>query len=303
MEEGLTASLRRVFDVTVGWPRSLAVTVLLLVLAALPKPAHAWRDMPWGLATIWWDLPPLEGAFHSLSIDVQISSDLPEDTHLFIAPIGMGWLDDVPFYGGLQVGAALPQGGQGRIGIFSRWQERSRDAIRSAPDGVAESSGIEGDFISVRRPFAWHHGRYTVTLAVTEQDAAGRRWLTMTVSEHPGEQRRTIGALRFPSGTGKLRPSLASFIEVFGPAIRPEAIPKATVVFGGIAVDGHPVKPRRARVAYALDVPPCIEASTPASGTVSLKVGQVTRRQDGMTIAHDGYAYRTLVWGPSPIVP
>ena len=38
------------------------------------------------------------------------------------------------------------------------------------PDGYCESGGYEGDFVSVRRPFAWAQGRYRLTLERVGQD-------------------------------------------------------------------------------------------------------------------------------------
>jgi hypothetical protein len=118
---------------------------------------------PWHLVDLWWDVgqdAPLE----SYSIDVDISGDVPSTTNLYVAPIGIGHLSETPFYGGIQTqadGYTKRDQHLRKIGpgfIFSMWGERNLDAIRPSVGGFCQSSGHEGDFVSVRRPYDWKKG-------------------------------------------------------------------------------------------------------------------------------------------------
>jgi hypothetical protein len=235
--------------------------------------------MPWGLATIWWDLPD-SGPFYSLSIDFSIDEELPDGTHLFIAPLGSGLLNEVRFYGGVQVGGLTPDGKNARLGLFSRWNERSQQAMRAAPGGYGISSGAEGDFVSVRQFVPWHRGRYTARLTVTDRASSPPgSWVQMTVSEAGSGRQWIVGSLLFPGRELKLGPSVAAFVELFGPPIRPEDVPKMTVAFGDLRVNGTPAAIRHAQVEYAADVPPYVEADKGPNGRVTLRVGEPHSRQ------------------------
>ena len=115
---------------------------------------------------VWWDLAE-DIPFQSYSIDVTIGDDVPATTNLYIAPVGLAHLSGSPFYGGIQTQAdghtkrekAIRKLGPGFL--FSMWGERSLDAIRPSLGGFCQSSGHEGDFVSVRRPYTWHKGVYT----------------------------------------------------------------------------------------------------------------------------------------------
>ncbi|MBF0563172.1 MAG: hypothetical protein HQL37_14440 [Alphaproteobacteria bacterium] len=262
-------------------PAGWMVALLLLLLAS---PAWAlWHQMPWTLATIWWDLPAAV-PFQSLSLDVDVLKDPPPGGRLYVAPIGMGWFDDTPFYGGIQEGVQIPSGAGDsrgatgdsrgdRIALFSRWNERSLDAIRPAPGGFSASAGYEGDFIGVRQVVPWHVGKYRFMLTVTDH-ATGATWVAMVVTEVTTGRTWNVGSLRFPGTHPVLRATLASFVEVFGAAVDPKAIPNATVAFGELHINGIPVQPRRGTVYYAPDVPPYAGATTTKPGTIIIETGQ-----------------------------
>lgn len=270
--------------------------VIVAVLVALAAPAFAlWRSMPWGLVTIWWDLPAAKAVpFQSISIEVEVLKDPPNDVHLYLAPLGQGWLGGTPFYGGIQVGAPLPKGGRGRIALFSRWNERSQEAIRTAPGGFSESAGHEGDFIGVRQEVPWHVGRYTFKLAVTDHDAANT-WVAMTVTEAASGRTWPVGALRFSGVAPVLKPSLASFVEVFGPAVSPEAIPETNIVFGEIKINGVPTIPTGAKALFAPNIPPFARAVVVRSGAVAVATGRLQDRT-GMAVDTQGNRIQKLSW-------
>ena len=91
-------------------PAKCAFAALVLFAATVSKPLLAqespqkekkYAPMPWHLVDTWWDIGK-ETVFESLAVDVTISSDVPANVNLYIAPIGLGHLDKTPFYGGIQ---------------------------------------------------------------------------------------------------------------------------------------------------------------------------------------------------------
>ena len=237
-----------------------------------------WPPMPWGLVNIWWDLPP-QPVFRSLEISVDIADAVPEDTRLYIAPVGLAWLNDTPFYGGLLCGAPLPDGGRGRIALFSRWHERRLDHVREAPGGFSQSAGYEGDFIGVRQKVPWRRGRYRIAFRDVGRDGQGRgRWIAQTVRDEATGEGWSTGALCFPGESLRLRPHMAAFVEMFGAPIRPREIPRLRVRFGDLSINGAAVALRRATARYRMQTPPFAEAQAEGTGAVAVETGRRFRR-------------------------
>ena len=133
---------------TVGW--------LILLLVTANRSAHPtiadqqqFNRMPWHLVDLWWDLGR-QLPFESYSMDVTISEDVPSTTNLYIAPIGLAYLSQTPFYGGIQTQADGHTKTSRRIRkigpgfLMSMWGQRSLDAIRPSLGGLCQSSGHEG---------------------------------------------------------------------------------------------------------------------------------------------------------------
>ncbi len=157
--------------------------------------------MPWHLVDLWWDIGK-PSDFESYSIDVSIADDVPADVNLYIAPIGIGTISGNKFYGGLQTNSDgstrtdTRLRGIGRGLLFSMWGERSMDAIRPADGGFCQSSGHEGDFVSVRRPFAWARGDYTYRLVKMDRevvDGAPCTWVGAFVYSHEKDENIFVG--------------------------------------------------------------------------------------------------------------
>jgi hypothetical protein len=275
----------------------VAALAVALWLGAGPSTARDWARMPWNLATIWWDFPPESGAFQSLSMDVEIEGEEVGERKIYVAAIGWEEIDGAPLYAGLQAGGKLQGGGIGHIGIFSRWNERDPAAIRIAPGGYSENAGYEGDFISVRHPVPWHHGRYRVSLtAEPPQGADPRPWIRAEVLEIASGTRWQIGALRFPGGPEvRLGKSFATFVEAFGEPIAAESVPKITVTFGNLRINDHPVSPTAGTAVYNEDVPPVAEAFIGGPGTVIVDLGRPHDRS-GLSVDAKGRLNQHLRW-------
>lgn len=151
-----------------------------------------------------------------LEIDFSILSDIPRDLNLYISSF-YGHINNHGFYGGVQTKV---NGTKQRGLIFSRWDERDKRAIRTELSDYAVSSGNEGDFISVRKPFEWSKGRYKISLTADADtlmlDGKVHRWVTMRIYSYDTKQEIINGSLAFPGDTLTLDKNLSLFVEVYG---------------------------------------------------------------------------------------
>src|SRR5262249_6212060 len=162
----------------------------------------------------------------------------PSSVNLYLSPVGLGHLSRTPFYGGLQTqvdGHTKKDPKLRTLGpgcLFSMWGERSLDAIRPSEGGFCQSSGHEGDVVSVRRPYDWKKGTYTYRLTRMDQESSDGQpctWVGAFVYSHQKDENVFVGALRFKGERLVLDRKVANFVEVYGRQ-RPVAdIPKVTV--------------------------------------------------------------------------
>ncbi len=90
---------------------------------------------------------------------------------------------------------------------------------------------------------------------------------------HEKNENVFIGALRFKGGKLILDPHLGSFIEVYGPRRPPSAIPKLTVTFGNLTINGKRVARFNADASYEEGVPDYAQAKARGK-TVVVKLGK-----------------------------
>lgn len=270
-------------------PLRLACFMLLL---ALPTTADAqekkdkYARMPWHLVDLWWDTGK-NMSFESYSIDVTISEDVPATSNLYIAPIGLGHLSKTPFYGGIQTQADGHRKDDPRIRkigpgfLMSMWGERSLDAIRPSEGGFCQSSGHEGDFVSVRRSYAWKKGTYTYRVVKMDKEfVAGKpvTWVGAFVYCHEKDENVFVGALRFKGEGLVLDRKIASFVEVYGSRIPVSEIPKVVVTFGNLKVNGEPLKDPPVEAIYPKGVPDYANAKA-HEGSVVIEVGKAVENR------------------------
>ena len=236
---------------------------------------------PWHLIDIWWDIGK-DAPFESYSIDATISDDVPPTVNLYVAPIGIAELSGTKFYGGIQTQADgytkrdqhLRQIGPGFL--MSMWGERSPDAIRPSAGGLWQSSGHEGDFVSVRRPYEWKKGKFTYRVVRMDREIVEGKpctWVGAFVYSHETDENIFVGGLRFPGENLVLASKLASFVEIYGRPIPVEEIPKVTVTFGNLRVNGQAVEKPSATAVYPDGVPNYAEAVA-QDGQLVVKVGE-----------------------------
>jgi hypothetical protein len=255
---------------------------LLVCLLAAGRPAAdeaKYAPMPWHLIDVWWDTGA-DAPFESLAIDVTIADDVPTSVNLYIAPIGLAHLSKSPFYGGIQTSAdGYTKKDQKLRGIgpgflFSMWNERGLDAIRPADGGFCQSSGHEGDFVSVRRPFNWKKGKYTYRLARMDRELVNGKphtWVGAFVHSHATDENLFVGALRFKGENLVLDRKVANFVEVYGRRRPVAEIPKVTVTFGPPMVNGK-ASGLSAEAIYPKGVPDYAEAVA-RDGSLVVTVG------------------------------
>lgn len=255
------------------------------IVALLSSIGHAqeqhYARMPWHLVDLWWDIGG-DVAFESYSVDVTISEDVPATTNLYIAPVGLGHLSKIPFYGGIQTqtdGNTKDDARLRKIGpglLMSMWGERSLDAIRPSQGGFCQSSGHEGDFVSVRRPYEWKKGKYTYSVVKMDKeivDGKPATWVGAFVYSHEKDENIFIGALRFKGENLILERKVASFVEVYGNQIPVDKIPQVIVTFGNLKVNGEALKAPGVEAIYPEGVPDYSDAKA-NEGSVVIEVGK-----------------------------
>ena len=259
--------------------RYLCMTLFILPLASAcaedNTPAQL-KPPPWHLVDIWWDTGK-DRPFESYAIDVTISDDVPASVNLYVAPIGLGHLNKTPFYGGIQTqsdGYTKQDRRLRKIGpglLMSMWGERSLDAIRPSAGGLCQSSGHEGDFVSVRRPYKWKKGKFTYRIVRMDKDIVDKKpytWVGAFVYSHEKDENIFIGALRFPGENLVLTRQVASFVEIYGRRIPVERIPKLSVTFGNLRVNGLAIENPAATAIYPKGVPDFADTVSNKGGVI-----------------------------------
>lgn len=184
--------------------------------------------------------------FDKISVDLQIKEDISADEFLYIAPF-CGSINGIGFYAGIQTqcgGYINPLHNEenadyheiGKAMIFSRWDTRNINAIQKATNGVCESSGYEGDFISVRNTLKWKKGKYTLNLINThktiELDGILHTFVEFTTYDHQKDSSFSCGKLAFPGEQLVLKKSNYIFVELYSELTAISNTPKGTLGVG-----------------------------------------------------------------------
>ena len=248
----------------------------------------------WHLANVWWEFESTTPHFESLSIDVTIDRDIPDDCNFYIAPIGVGKLNDIMFYGGLQtnINGYLDRSDRtrrhpGKGVIFSRWGKKtlSYDFARKAANGLVESAGYEGDFVSVRRPIKWTKGTYTYRLVKADYQKANDReytWINVMLNDHQTGRLHYGGSLRFEGRDLTFWNRHSAFVEVYSTSKIPRGkIPEVTVTFGYPRINGQAPKLKSASAYYpntgVAAGPDCAKITTKGAQVI-VTVGKIFTR-------------------------
>lgn len=262
-----------------------------------PVPVAKLPPLPWHMADIWWHFQSPTPHFESLDIDVTIDRDVPENVNLYISPCGLGDLGGVKFYGGIQTNTngwfsrdKHERVNLGKGGIFSRWGkgQLSVNQARGAEDTHYEAAGYEGDFVSVRRPFAWNKGSYTWSLRACDTETVDGKdytWVSCFVTSRESGLSRYIGSLRFEGKDLTFWDKHAAFVEIYSTMWIPRSeIPEVTVTFGYPRINGKMPEFKSAQVIHPAPgkrsgSPDCATAAAEGANVV-VKVGKIFAREE-----------------------
>ena len=255
--------------------------------------------LPWHVVNLWWDFEKPVEHFTSLEMDVTVDRDVPDTYNLYVSPCGIAEINGLQFYGGLQTNVNGWRSREnhervhpGKGAIFSRWSSDKKtpiglDHVRTAGDDcLIESAGYEGEFASVRRPFAWTKGTCTYQIIKGETEkvkGVDCTWFHCRVKSPDGTVRK-IGSLRFEGTDFTFWAKHSAFVEVYSTAKIPRpGIPKVNVTFGWPRVNGEKVALKKVTAYYPHDkgpaAPDCAWAK--AEGENSLvEVGPIFKRDE-----------------------
>lgn len=207
---------------------------------------------PWHMMVLRWHFTEPVNDFKQFDIDVTIDRDIPESYNLYISPIN-AQINKATFYGGLQTNvngwvSAKEQRRvhRGKGSIFSRWSIGEKNPIGleyvdMREGGLCESAGYEGEFCSVRYPFKWTAGKYTLSLIKEETITlknAPHTWVKMVVTDKNGTKTQ-IGRLLFEGDTLAFMPYNAAFVEIYSTEKTPNSdVPEAIITFGYPKING-----------------------------------------------------------------
>ena len=212
----------------------LTATVTTVSPTAEEMELAALAAVPEHMVYAYWDWN-FEDAFSEITIDVELHNDIDLAGRNGIYLMACyGGVEGVDYYFGLQTDVFRPTlGGWGKGLIFSRWNTRDLDNARPAEDGWVQSSGHEGDFIGVRKPYDWGTGTYRLRIGSDGLDDAGQ-WYGVWIIDLSTGYETWAGSLRFPYADGRalLEPRCYNTIEVYGSPIAPKHVPylKATIM-------------------------------------------------------------------------
>jgi hypothetical protein len=210
--------------------------------------------LPWHMADIWWSFDGPTKNFESLEMDVAIDRDVPDTVCLYVSPCGLAQINGLDFYGGLQSningwvnGTDKTRVHRGKGAIFSRWSSDKKTPIglehvrTAAADCLVESAGYEGEFASVRRPFAWPKGTYTYQIKKGASEKVGDKdctWFTCSVKDSAGVVFE-VGSLRFEGTDFTFWARHSAFVEIYSTAKTPRSVvPEVVVTFGYPRING-----------------------------------------------------------------
>ncbi len=257
---------------------------------------------PWHVVNFWWDFDQPVEHFTSLEMDVTIDHDVPATYNLYVSPCGIAKINGLQFYGGLQTNIngwpnkeSRERVFAGKGAIFSRWSSDKKTPIGlehvtvAGPDCLVESAGYEGEFASVRRPYAWTKGTYTWSITKGETvavDGKPATWFHCRVRDHAKagpDAVREVGSLRFEGGDFTFWARHSTFVEVYSTAKIPRSnIPKVTVTFGWPRLNGVKVPLKKVSVFYPNTgpaAPDCATAKAAGENCV-VEIGPIFKRDE-----------------------
>lgn len=239
--------------------------------------------VPWHLVDIWYKLDQAV-EFKSMSMDIEINGEPERSIGFYIAPL-YGTIGGANFYCGMQncesitVPATNKKVSYNRMGIFSRWSERQLSFTRPEADGWNVSSATEDGFIGVRSPYQWSSGKYTIIVSKLESEEKDPKysWIQLFIHSEKDGTLQSIGAMKFPSQPLILSESIASFIEIFSLPASDVKLPRMTVIFSNLLVNGKTPK-AKATAEFGEKIPDIAKVSSDGN-KIAVVIGDNFTRQ------------------------
>lgn len=226
-------------------------------------PAEAAVATPWHLTNVGVELRNMPAELESFCTTFRIDGEVDPDTNFYFSPFN-GRINGISYYGGIQtridgLNASGSRLRRNQGAIFSRWEERDLEATMRADDGLNQSLGNEGDFISVRNDFLWGEGRYRLCLHKGDAIAGdplpeeyeveeihyawgkyAHTWVRMEATDLQSGITALVGALAFPGSTLALRDYNILFAEIYGrpTPFQAEHVPRVTFTVEDFQVNG-----------------------------------------------------------------
>ena len=260
-------------------------------------------DGPWHFTNIWLTLEDPPDDFDTYCLTLAVETDVYGAVPIYLSPINQK-INKLPLYAGIQTEIdgyvdtrRLERRGRGAI--FSRWEERDLEAIRIGPNGLHESAGHEGNFLSVRNDLEWTRGSYRLCLVKADQvdgdplpaDYSAEdvsyswgeyvhTWVRLEVTDEGTGETVFVGALAFPGETLALDGTNTIFYEAYGyGSFAVRDIRSFDVAVRNVTVDGEDVEfslIREFTNPYHGNGPVMVDSVYRGDGEVSTQVGVFT---------------------------
>ncbi len=242
---------------------------------------------PMAPAHVTWDWRGRRDGLREVVMDFTIHNDVGNwsDHNGYYLMLMHTTISGIGFYFGLQTAISHPGSTRVKGVVFSRWETRDLANARVAPtDAWTQSAGYEGDFIGVRRAYAWGAGDYRARIAPDGLEADGE-WFSVWITDMGTDITTWMGALKFPlvQGAAVIRSDFISTLELYGDPARPIDVPEWYVTVERPIADGVPAP--AAATSYPYDDSPNALLNSNvrfelAESTAHFRIGGVTERED-----------------------
>lgn len=212
---------------------------------------------PTGVFTEWfWPEPPVSdnGKIGYVDFEHRLTPEIDPGSE-----VGYFWSHQVELvqgataYFGLQTRGAHPDGGVGKVAIFSIW-----DALGARGPGLAKRFGGEGEGFHALIPFEWIAGRtYRLRMFLSGSSRLGTEW-SATVREEPSGREKLIGTITVPREWHRLGHWSVMWSERYtGPEVQTcDDVGYSRVRFSPPRANRHTVTPER-HSSYVNSQPNC----------------------------------------------
>ena len=214
------------------------------------------------MANAQWGWETQTGTSASVEMDFTVREDpghFSED-HALVAAFGWSSIGNTRFGFGIRTDVDDPDtdGSEGKGIVFNRWGTHDTAQARPTDDGWVVTGTILGNFISIRKPYDWGAGDYTVRIAQNGADDDDGRWYGMWIRDKSTNVETYMGSLKFPTVNDsppmiEPRQDLywSMLVVLGGTAIKPHEIPVFEIALSPPDEGSSTDPPKRITTAYS----------------------------------------------------